>query len=369
MPTQAEWLASKRAIVARFTTSNDRCGALQLLSVAVPIVGLWCAIYFTSLISVWLVAPEILCLSLFLLRGFVLMHDCGHDSLFRSRSLNRTSGFLLGVLSGIPQQVWAENHRRHHATNGNWSEYRGPLNVSCVSDYLALSTGEKRRYRYTRDILMSPIAGCLYFLVNPRLTWLRASVDLASRSFSRIGGRASLVKSPLKGCASMAHYRYMLGNNLVLLAAAALTAWAVGPWLFLLTYVLSGSLAGGFGIVLFTAQHNFEHSYASSREGWSRDEAALSGTSFLIFPGWLNWITADIAYHHVHHLCASVPNYRLAACHKEFEHLFSGVRRVRLLEIPSALKTILWDLPARRLVSVAEVIGSRAAHGTLEHKP
>jgi len=122
---------------------------------------------------------------------------------------------------------------------------------------------------------MSPIAGCLYFLVNPRLTWLRASVDLASRSFSRIGAEHPSRNQPL-----------------------------------------------------FTAQHNFEHSYASPHERWSRDEAALSGTSFLIliFPGWLNWITADIAYHHVHHLCASVPNYRLAACHKEFEHLFSGAR-------------------------------------------
>ena len=93
---------------------------------------------------------------------------------------------------------------------------------------------------------------------------------------------------------------------------------------------MSGSLAGGYGIVLFTVQHNFEHSYASADEGWDRDEAALHGTSFLILPRWLNWITADAAYHHVHHLCPSVPNYRLAACHGEHAQLFAEVTRVRL---------------------------------------
>lgn len=361
MHTQDEWLASKREIVGRYTTSTDRRGTLQLLSVVVPIAGLWYAIYRTSLISLWLVAPEIACLSLLLLRGFVLMHDCGHGSLFRSKSLNRISGFLLGVLAGMPQQVWAENHRYHHSTNGNLSKYRGPLNVACVSEYLAMSAGERRRYRFTRDILMSPIAGCLYFLVNPRITWLRVSWHLARRFFVPSDARETLANTPPRGCASAAHYRHMAGNNLLLLVAAGLVAWAVGPWLFLVCYIVSGSLAGGFGIVLFTVQHNFEHSYASTDEDWNRDEAALSGTSFLVLPRWLNWITADVAYHHVHHLCASVPNYRLAACHKEFEHLFSGVTRVGLVVIPSALRHILWDMPARRLVSVTEATAREAA--------
>jgi len=356
MLTPAQWQARKRAIVDRYATPSNRRGSLQLLSVFAPIAGLWIAIRQASHGSMWIVAAATLCLSLFLLRGFVLMHDCGHHSLFRSKSLNRLAGFLLGVLAGMPQQVWAENHRFHHVTNGNWTRYRGPLNVARVSDYLAMNAGERRRYRYSRDILLSPIAGCLYFLVNPRITWLRASVQLLRHRLARTGRQESLARVPLSNCASLAHYRYMTWNNLFLLAASGLMAWAVGPWLFLGCYVVSGSLAGAYGIVLFTVQHNFEHSYASADEGWDRDEAALRGTSFLILPRWLNWLTADAAYHHVHHLCASVPNYRLAACHKEHELLFSGVRRVRLFEIPAALKHILWDLTARRLVSVAEAV-------------
>jgi omega-6 fatty acid desaturase (delta-12 desaturase) len=251
--------------------------------------------------------------------------------------------------------VWAENHRYHHVTNGNWAKYRGPLNVACVTDYLAMDARQRRRYRYTRDILMAPVAGCLYFLVNPRITWLRATWQLLRRRLAR-GARDG---SPPG--VTMPHYRYMTWNNLALLSAWVAMAWAIDPLLFFACYVISGSLAGGYGIVLFTVQHNFEHAYASADEGWCRDEAALRGTSFLILPRWLNWITADAAYHHVHHLCAGVPNYRLAACHREHELLFESVTRVRLREIPAALKHVLWDLKARRLVSVAEAVGRAAA--------
>ena len=341
--------------------SSDRRGSLQFLSVIAPIAGLWFVIWQTWLDSPWLDAAATACLSLFLLRGFVLMHDCGHHSLFRSKWLNRLGGFLLGVLSGLPQQVWAENHRYHHVTNGNWERYRGPMNVACVADYLAMNARDRRRYRLTRDILLAPVAGFLYFLLNPRLNWLRATFHLARRRVARADGPGAQPDAPPRYCASMTHYRYMSWNNLALFGAWAAMAWAVGPVPFLICYVVSNSLAGGYGIILFTVQHNFEHSYASANDGWDRDEAALSGTSFLILPGWLNWITADAAYHHVHHLCASVPNYRLAACHKEHELLFSGVRRVGLFEIPSALKHVLWDMPARRLVSVSEVMASAAA--------
>lgn len=355
MLTRVQWHACKRDIVQRHATPSDLRGALQFLSVLAPLALLWIALPAWQ-DSAWAVAAATMALSLFLLRGFVLMHDCGHHTLFRTRSLNRIGGFLLGVLAGMPQQVWAENHRYHHLTNGNWAKYRGPLNVACVSDYLAMDERQRRRYRLARHILLSPVAGCLYFLVNPRITWLRASLYLVRQRLARRGAAASTDTALPPYCASMTHYRYMLWNNLVLLGAWGAMAWAVGGGLFFVCYVVSGSLAGGYGIVLFTVQHNFEHSYASADEGWDRDEAALHGTSFLRLPRWLNWITADAAYHHVHHLCASVPNYRLAACHRENEALFSTVRRVHLFEIPSALEHILWDVASRRLVSVAEVM-------------
>jgi omega-6 fatty acid desaturase (delta-12 desaturase) len=127
-----------------------------------------------------------------------------------------------------------------------------------------------------------------------------------------------------------------------------------GTALFFSIYLLTLSIAGGAGIVLFTVQHNFEHSYASSSERWDYDTGAIEGTCFLVLPRWLNWFTVDMCYHHIHHLCANIPNYCLASCHYEYQHLFSNVTRVKLSEVPGAFKCILWDTHAQRIISVAE---------------
>ena len=230
--SRAEWQACKSDIVDRFATPSDLRGSLQFLSVLLPIAGLWVVIWQTWLDSPWLDAAATALLSLFLLRGFVLMHDCGHHSLFRSKRLNRLGGFLLGVMSGLPQQVWAENHRFHHVTNGNWARYRGPMNVASVTDYLAMSARDRRRYRLTRDILLAPVAGFLYFLLNPRLNWLRASFHLLRRRLARGSSAQSQADAPPRYCASMTHYRYMSWNNLALLAiwAAMISAFGWGPF-------------------------------------------------------------------------------------------------------------------------------------------
>lgn len=146
----------------------------------------------------------------------------------------------------------------------------------------------------------------------------------------------------------------MLLNNVVLLLIWAVMSWACGGGLFFSVYLLSVSIAGGAGIVLFTVQHNFEHAYASSTELWDYETGAIEGTSYLVLPGWLNWFTANIGYHHVHHLSASIPNYQLVACHTEYEHLFDRVARLRLSQVHGALQCILWDPHARRIISLAE---------------
>ena len=146
----------------------------------------------------------------------------------------------------------------------------------------------------------------------------------------------------------------MLWNNLVLLSIWATMCWACGTARFFSIYLLSVSIAGGVGIVLFTVQHNFEHSYAGDNATWDLDTGAIEGTSFLVLPQWLNWFTVNIGYHHVHHLSAGIPNYRLVECHNEYEHLFSRVTRLRLSQVLGALQCILWDTRAQRIISVAE---------------
>ena len=152
--------------------------------------------------------------------------------------------------------------------------------------------------------------------------------------------------------ASPQEYWHMTWNNVVLLSFCWLMAAAIGPALFFICYFVSGALSGGGSILLFTLQHNFEHSYASGDEGWSYHQAALEGTSYLVLPAWMNWMTGNIAYHHIHHLSARIPNYELQACHKEYERLFVDVTRLKVAQIPRALKCILWDTQTSRIISV-----------------
>jgi len=149
-------------------------------------------------------------------------------------------------------------------------------------------------------------------------------------------------------------YWHMTLNNVVLLSVWALMCWAVGAALFFTIYVICVSLAGGAGIMLFTVQHNFEHAYAADTQRWDYDMAAIAGTTFLVLPWWLNWFTANIGYHHVHHLSAKIPNYCLAKCHNDNVALFTAVKRITLTQIPASLRCLLWDSEAQRIISFAE---------------
>jgi len=269
-------------------------------------------------------------------------------------------GFVFGVISGMPQYVWSKHHAYHHATNGNWSKFRGPLDVASVDEFQVLSDKQQRTYERARHIGLAPFAGFVYLVINPRLTWLKGSIGLVGhivkKKIAQPGKsiRAHTAEFETLYWTSAQEYWHMFWNNIVLLSGWAVMCLLIGPALFFAVYLVSVSLAGAAGIVLFTVQHNFRHAYASSDEGWAYDTAAIQGTSFLILPGWLNWFTANIAYHHIHHLSVRIPNYFLAKCHDEFAHLLSDVTRIKLSEIPQALKYILWDTRARRIISIAE---------------
>ena len=350
----------RRTIVDRHIEADNVRAFAQVLATLVPLGALWYAAVLSAGVSYWLTAGVTLLMSLFLLRAFVLMHDSGHGSLFRTGWINKTFGFIFGVVSGMPQYVWSQHHAYHHATNGNWAKYRGPLAIVTVEEYAAMTDRQQRKYQRVRSIWLGPVAGFLYIVWNPRFTWLKGSIGLAAHVLKRkiaqpgisIKAHAAEFKTPY--WTSAQEYWHMFWNNVVLLSAWVLMSWIVGPALFFAVYVVSTSLAGGAGIVLFTVQHNFEHSYASGDEGWDYITAAILGTSFLVLPRWLNWFTSNIAYHHVHHLSAKIPNYRLAQCHNEYQDLFSDVTRIPLSRIPEALKCILWDTGYRRIISVAE---------------
>jgi acyl-lipid omega-6 desaturase (Delta-12 desaturase) len=350
----------KRAIILRYAQADDVQGMTQVLTTLASLALLWWVAVLSVDVSLWLTALATLLISLFALRAFVLMHECGHGSLFRTRSLNRVCGFCLGVIAGMPQYVWSRHHNYHHAHNGDWDKYRGLYTTLSVDEYAAMTGARRRMYRGKCGIAVAPFAGLIYVIFNPRFTWLKGSIGLVNHI---VKGKVAQPNLTIKALAAGFETRYwqskkeywqMFWNNVALLSIWVLMCWACGTARFFTIYLISTSLAGGVGIVLFTVQHNFEHSYASDSGHWDYDTGAIQGSSFLILPRWLNWFTANIAYHHIHHLSAKIPNYRLVSCHNEYRHLFSDVTRLKLSQIPKALKHILWDTRAQRIISVAE---------------
>jgi omega-6 fatty acid desaturase (delta-12 desaturase) len=350
----------KRAIIRLHAQADDVKGLTQVLTALASLALLWWIAVLSAGVSHWFTVAAVLLISLFSLRVFVLMHECGHGSLFHNHWLNRVFGFLLGVVSGMPQYVWSRHHSYHHAHNGNWEKYRGLYTTLSVDEYAAMTNVQQRLYRYKCSIAFAPFAGLIYVIFNPRFTWLKGSMGLLSHI---VKGKIAQPNLSMKVHAASFQTRYwrskkeywhMFWNNVVLLSVWGLMCWAIGTALFFSIYLSSAALAGGAGVVLFTVQHNFKHSYASDSRDWDYDTGAIEGSSFLILPRWLNWFTANIAYHHIHHLSAKIPNYCLVRCHNEYQHLFSDVTRVKLSQIHKALKYILWDVRVQRIISVAE---------------
>jgi acyl-lipid omega-6 desaturase (Delta-12 desaturase) len=168
----------KRAMIGRYTKSDNIKGLTQVLTTLVPFALLWWAAVLGAGASHWLTLAAMLLITLFTLRVFALMHECGHGSLFRSRWLNRAIGFVLGVVSGMPQYVWSQHHNYHHAHNGNWEKYRGPYTTLSIGEYAAMTGAHQRMYRHKCSIAAAPFAGFIYLIFTPRFTWAKGSIGL-----------------------------------------------------------------------------------------------------------------------------------------------------------------------------------------------
>ena len=149
----------KRTMISEHTRPDNVKGLTQVLTTLAPLSALWFVAVKSVGISYWLPAGVTVLMSLFLIRVLVLLHECGHGSLFRTAQLNQTFGFLFGVVSGMPQYVWSQHHDYHHSTNGNWEKYRGPLSVLTVDEYEALTARQQRRYQYAAHYLDGSLCG------------------------------------------------------------------------------------------------------------------------------------------------------------------------------------------------------------------
>jgi omega-6 fatty acid desaturase (delta-12 desaturase) len=311
--------------------------ARSLCDVATSIVaylGLMAALYITLGDSVLLTVALIVLAAGFQVRTFIVFHDCGHGSLFRSKRANQWIGRLAGLLVLSPFARWRHDHAVHHATSGDLDRRgTGDIITLTIAEYQAKSRRGRLGYRAIRNPLVMFGFGPIFAMViGPRI---------ATRS-----QRPRMRRS-------------VLTTDAVLAVLFAGLCWLIGWEALLLVWAPSALIAGSVGIWLFYVQHQFEDAYWQSPEEWSYADAALKGSSYLRLPKVLQFFTGNIGLHHVHHLSARIPNYNLERAHRD-NPAFHGVPTLSLLDGLRAVNLKLWDEASNRMVTFAQ---ARAAVG------
>ncbi len=350
-----------------FMDSSDLRGSWQIANTLIPYAALWWVAEWSLQHAPLLLLPTMALMVLLLARCFSLMHDCGHESLFRQRWANRLFGFVLGVVSAIPQYPWSRGHAYHHRHNGDWEKYQGPSALITTTAFAALSPGEQKRYGWLRHPAMLFPGGFFYLVIKPRLALLLGLLGFLSHLAGGQRGREPQARGGIlsgyrsKHWYSAAEFQHLLANNIAVIGSWWLMAHWLGAGVFWSIYAPVMSCAAAAFICIFFVQHNFPGSYAHTTEGWSEMAGVLEGTSDLNLPPLLNWFSADIGCHAIHHLSSRIPNYRLRACQERNGHLLRGVRRLSLADIPGCFSCILWDPLAGRLTTIASLASAPAA--------
>lgn len=262
----------------------------------------------------------------FYVRLFMLQHDCGHGSFFPSKRANRWVGACLGLVTLFPFSYWKKTHDVHHATSGNLDKRKlGDIRTLTVSEYRRLGFWKKLGYRLYRSMpVMLGIGPTYQFVAKHRLP----------------------IGLPWRWKAA---WNSVALNNLALLAVIALLATWLGGSVFLAVHLPVVALAGAFGVWLFYVQHCFEGGYWTRTGDWDARRAAIEGSSFYDLPPLLRWFTANIGYHHIHHLAPRIPNYHLRAAHEALPPL-PGLRRMTIRDSLSCARMKLWDEDLGRMV-------------------
>jgi omega-6 fatty acid desaturase (delta-12 desaturase) len=316
-------------VLAAYRDPNTLHSVFELLATIGPFVALWALAWWSLTISYWLALGISLVNAGFLLRLFAIQHDCGHGAFFSNRSLSDWIGRVLGVLTLTPYDVWRRTHSIHHSSSGNLSQRGiGDIHTKTVAEYQQLKPFDQLMYRLYRNplVLFGFGPSYLFFLQN-RLP------------FGLMSGRRYWVSA--------------MGTNAAILAALLLIYYFGGLSAILLIFVPSTLLAATIGMWLFYVQHQFETTHWADKEDWQVHDAALKGSSHYVLPSVLQWMSANIGIHHVHHLYSRIPFYRLPEVLRDHKELAEG-NRMTIRDSLKSARLHLWDEKSKRLLSFAQ---------------
>jgi acyl-lipid omega-6 desaturase (Delta-12 desaturase) len=316
----AEW----KEIVRKYQQPSRWASVWQIANTLGPYTALWVLMYFALAVSYWLVVPMAILAGAFLVRTFIIFHDCTHESFFKSRRSNVFLGFITGVLTFTPYHHWRWEHSVHHSSAGDLDRRgMGDVWTLTVQEYLEASPWKRFAYRLARNpFVLFVLAPMVLFIVLNRIP----AHDAKKRE-----------------------RRWVHATNLAIAAMAVTLAWIFGIKAYLIIQLPILLVASTAGVWLFYVQHQFEDVYWERREDWDFAQAALQGSSYYKLPKVLQWFSGNIGFHHIHHLSPRIPNYCLERAHKS-EPLFQSVKPLTLRRSLKSFTFRLWDEGRRKLV-------------------
>ncbi len=322
-----------KQIVVRYQRPAFWRATWQIVNTLVPYGALWYLMFLSLKVSFWLALPLALLAGAFMVRVFIIFHDCGHGSFFKSRVANDILGSIAGVLCFTAYYHWRWEHSVHHAHSGDLDgRGTGDVWTLTVQEYLESSRWKRFAYRLARNpVVLFLVAPLFLFLVRERFPTSRAGLR--------------------------EKYSVYWTNALLLVWAVGLS-WLMGFKAYVLLQLVVIAVAASAGVWLFYIQHQFEDVYWSRGEEWDFTKAALQGSSFYKLPKVLQWFSGNIGFHHIHHLSPRIPNYHLEKCHRS-EQFFQTVKPVTLLSSFKSFSFRLWDEQRQKMVGFSALRSMR----------
>jgi acyl-lipid omega-6 desaturase (Delta-12 desaturase) len=327
-PTRSarEWVQ----VLAKYREPSTRRSILELAATLVPFFFLWGLAWASLSVSYWLAFGLAVLNGGFLVRIFVIQHDCGHASYFSNRRAQDWVGRTLGVLTLTPYDVWRRTHAIHHAHHGDLDQRGiGDVLTLTVEEYRARGWFGRLLYRLYRHPIVLFVLGPSYlFILQNRLPF-----GLMNKGWR--------------------YWTSAMGTNAMIAIVLALIIWLGGLMPVLLIYLPTSVIAATIGVWLFYVQHQFEETHWAKGEDWQLHDAALEGSSHYVLPQPLRWMTANIGIHHVHHLYSRIPFYRLGEVLRDHGDL-AEAQRLTIWQSFASVRLHLWDEQGKRLMSFRE---------------
>lgn len=324
-------LQNWKKMVQNYQVPDSKKAIIQIINTFLPFLALWVLMYFSLNWSIWITIGLGFINAFFLVRIFIIQHDCGHQSFFKSKKINNAVGFICSFFSFIPYKYWAKVHNYHHGHCGQIEVWEiGDIPTLTVKQYAQRNWWGKLKYRIWRlPIVTFVIAPIFYLIVSNRLPTIKLS------------NWKLMTMTQLK-------------NNIAIAAVYISLGYLLGWKEFLFVQFFLVFTFGVIAFWFFYVQHQHEYSYKQMKENWDYLLAAVRGSTYYKLPKMFQWLTGNIGIHHIHHLSSLIPNYNLEKCMKENIILTKYVTVVKFWESFKMMSHKLWDEEKQKMISFRE---------------